>query len=156
MHFQLHVFLLRALSIRHFAQNRSRRRCDGQSTKWRWRKRCLFAELLLETTRQSQWERGGATDSQWEGGGAKDREYSHDCVGAASVNLLHLGPAVGDVSKIIVTKKSTVYHRDQLSSGLKQTRNVGQSQRDGRHAEHRWRPLFNAAKIGWRPLHAVQ
>jgi len=31
------------------------------------------------------------------------------------------------------------------------------AQRDGRPAEHRWRPLFNAAKFGWRPLlHAVQ
>jgi len=30
-------------------------------------------------------------------------------------------------------------------------------QRDGRPAEHRWRPLFNAAKFGWPPLlHAVQ
>ena len=38
------------------------------------------------------------------------------------------------------------------------TRNVGQCQRDGRPAEYRWRPLFNAAKFGWRPLlecHAV-
>ena len=26
------------------------------------------------------------------------------------------------------------------------------AQRDGRHAEYRWRPLFNAAKFGWRPL----
>ena len=26
------------------------------------------------------------------------------------------------------------------------------SQRDGRPAEYRWRPLFNAAKFGWRPL----
>ena len=26
------------------------------------------------------------------------------------------------------------------------------AQRDGRHAEYRWRPLFNAAKIGWRLL----
>ena len=26
--------------------------------------------------------------------------------------------------------------------------NVGQSQRDGRPAEYRWRPLFNAAKFG--------
>ena len=25
-------------------------------------------------------------------------------------------------------------------------------QRDGRPAEYRWRPLFNAAKFGWRPL----
>jgi len=26
------------------------------------------------------------------------------------------------------------------------------AQRDGRPAECRWRPLFNAAKFGWRPL----
>jgi len=25
------------------------------------------------------------------------------------------------------------------------------AQRDGRPAEYRWRPLFNAAKFGWRP-----
>ena len=32
------------------------------------------------------------------------------------------------------------------------TRNVGHAQCDGRPAEYRWRPLFNAAKFGWRPL----
>jgi len=26
------------------------------------------------------------------------------------------------------------------------------AQRDGRPAKHRRRPLFNVAKIGWRPL----
>jgi len=26
------------------------------------------------------------------------------------------------------------------------------AQRDGHPAEHRWRPLFNTAKFGWRPL----
>jgi len=26
------------------------------------------------------------------------------------------------------------------------------AQRDGRSAEYRWRPLFNAANFGWRPL----
>jgi len=26
------------------------------------------------------------------------------------------------------------------------------AQRDGRPAEYRWRPLFNTAKFGWRPL----
>jgi len=26
------------------------------------------------------------------------------------------------------------------------------AQPDGRPAEHRWRPLFNATKFGWRPL----
>ena len=32
------------------------------------------------------------------------------------------------------------------------TRTWANAQRDGRPAEHRWRPLFNAAKFGWRPL----
>jgi len=30
----------------------------------------------------------------------------------------------------------------------KQNYNVGNAQRDGRPAEYRWRPLFNAAKFG--------
>jgi len=29
---------------------------------------------------------------------------------------------------------------------------LANAQRDGRHAEYRWRLLFNAAKFGWRPL----
>ena len=32
------------------------------------------------------------------------------------------------------------------------TRMWPDAQRDGRPAEYRWRPLFNAAKFGWRPL----
>ena len=32
------------------------------------------------------------------------------------------------------------------------TRMWANAQRDGRPAEHRWRPLFNAANFGWRPL----
>jgi len=32
------------------------------------------------------------------------------------------------------------------------TRMWANAQRDGRPAEHRWRPLFNAAKCGWRQL----
>jgi len=35
---------------------------------------------------------------------------------------------------------------------IKYTRMWANAQRDGRPAEHRWRPLFNAAKFGWRPL----
>ena len=34
----------------------------------------------------------------------------------------------------------------------KQTRMWANAQRDDRPAENRWRPLFNAAKFGWRPL----
>ena len=32
------------------------------------------------------------------------------------------------------------------------TRMWANAQRDGRPDEHRWHPLFNAAKFGWRPL----
>jgi len=32
------------------------------------------------------------------------------------------------------------------------TRMWANAQRDGRPAKHRWRPLFNAANFGWRPL----
>jgi len=32
------------------------------------------------------------------------------------------------------------------------TRIWASAQRDGRPAEYRWRPLFSAAKFGWRPL----
>jgi len=32
------------------------------------------------------------------------------------------------------------------------TRMWANAQRDGRPAEYRWRPLFNAAKFGWRPI----
>jgi len=37
-------------------------------------------------------------------------------------------------------------------SNWKTTRMWANAQPDGRPAEHRWRPLFNAAKFGWRPL----
>ena len=40
---------------------------------------------------------------------------------------------------------------------ITKTRMWANAQPDGRPAEHRWRPLFNAAKFGWRPLlEAVQ
>jgi len=35
---------------------------------------------------------------------------------------------------------------------LYKTRMWANAQRDGRPTEYRWRPLFNAAKFGWRPL----
>ena len=41
----------------------------------------------------------------------------------------------------------------EIRRGKKQrTRMWANAQRDGRPAEHRWRPLFNAAKFGSRPL----
>ena len=33
-----------------------------------------------------------------------------------------------------------------------ETRMWADAQRDGRPAKYRWRPVFNAAKFGWRPL----
>ena len=41
---------------------------------------------------------------------------------------------------------------DGVTYRRKTTRMWANVQRDGRRAEHRWRPLFNAAKFGWRPL----
>jgi len=35
-----------------------------------------------------------------------------------------------------------------MSAKQKQTRMWANAQRDGRPAEYRWRPLFNAAKFG--------
>ena len=46
-------------------------------------------------------------------------------------------------------------NRQHLSNDdwrIRGTRMWANAQRDGRPAEHRWRPLFNAAKFGWRPL----
>ena len=37
-------------------------------------------------------------------------------------------------------------------TNLKITRMWANAQRDGGPAQHRWRPLFNAAEFGWRPL----
>jgi len=39
-----------------------------------------------------------------------------------------------------------------FSSEKNRTRMWANAQPDGRPAEYRWRPLFNAAKFGWRPL----
>jgi len=40
----------------------------------------------------------------------------------------------------------------RIAKKLKPTRMWANAQRDGRPAEHRWRPLFSAAKFGQRPL----
>jgi len=39
-----------------------------------------------------------------------------------------------------------------VTSRLDYTRMWANAQRDGRPAEYRWRPLFNATKFGWCPL----
>ena len=45
-----------------------------------------------------------------------------------------------------VTKKT------EKSNEKTKTRMWANAQRDGRPAKYRWRPLFNAAKFGWRPV----
>jgi len=47
-----------------------------------------------------------------------------------------------------------VVDQKRFSLGVKQTptRMWANAQRDGRPAEYRWRPLFNAANFGWRPM----
>jgi len=57
-----------------------------------------------------------------------------------SVHLNQFMPALWMFMKAKTTKTWT------------RTRMWANAQRDGRPAEHRWRPLFNAAKFGWRPL----
>jgi len=44
---------------------------------------------------------------------------------------------------------ATQYYTEAIDIILEMWANA---QRDGRLAEYRWRPLFNAAKFGWRPL----
>jgi len=44
------------------------------------------------------------------------------------------------------------FSADQTATIITNTRMWANAQRDGRPAEYRWRPLFNAAKFGWRLL----
>ena len=49
----------------------------------------------------------------------------------------------------------SLLHRTKHSKKIRKretTRMWANAQRDGRPAEYRWRPLFNASKFGWRPL----
>jgi len=46
----------------------------------------------------------------------------------------------------------TVHYKWDFWNMTIATRMWANAQRDGRHAEYRWRPLFNAAKFAWRPL----
>ena len=39
-----------------------------------------------------------------------------------------------------------------MAKHMHTTRMWTNAQRDGRPTEYRWRPLFNAAKFGWRPI----
>jgi len=45
-----------------------------------------------------------------------------------------------------------IHHEGSSMIGQNATRMWANAQRDGRPAEYSWRPLFNAANFGWRPL----
>jgi len=51
-----------------------------------------------------------------------------------------------------VHRKCMEYYCHSVTAELWITRMWANAQRAGRPAEYRWRPLFNAAKFGWRPL----
>jgi len=51
-----------------------------------------------------------------------------------------------------VSHKPTTINRTAANTVVYITRTWANTQRDGRPAEYRWRPLFNAAKFGWRPI----
>ena len=51
-----------------------------------------------------------------------------------------------------ITQVFYVHFTIKNTRKIKYTTMWANAQRDGRPTEHRWRPLFNAAKIGWRSL----
>ena len=62
---------------------------------------------------------------------------------------------LGHMNGIHYTVYTNLCHLPQKFSsriGSSGTRMWANAQRDGRPAEYRWRPLFNATKFGWRPL----
>jgi len=55
------------------------------------------------------------------------------------------------INSVVITMNHPFIARlnvDNLCRTVKYTRMWANAQRDGRPAEHRWRPLFNAAKLG--------
>ena len=57
------------------------------------------------------------------------------------------------IGKILfVNSASRLYKKYVKYLKQKRTRMWANAQRDGRPAEYRWRPLFNAAKFGRRPI----
>ena len=57
------------------------------------------------------------------------------------------------ISKKLNENKFCIYTRQSVAKACKiiKTRMWANAQRDGRPAEYRWHPLFNAAKFGWHP-----
>jgi len=55
-------------------------------------------------------------------------------------------------SVLTASSTSLAAHTHSHNCATLTTRMWANAQRDGRPAEHRWHPLFNAAKFGWSPL----
>jgi len=63
------------------------------------------------------------------------------------------GKTKPNAAKAYIHQSNEMYYKK-----INTTRMWANAQHDGRPAEYRWDPLFNAAKFGWRPLpecHAV-
>jgi len=56
------------------------------------------------------------------------------------------------ITAYILAAPSKADNRRLQPAGHPSTRMLANAQRDGCPAEYRWRPPFNAAKFGWRPL----
>ena len=58
--------------------------------------------------------------------------------------IARLQPVTGLIYSVLLLAT----HAYAVTENLKKTRVWANAQRDGRPAEYRWRPLFNAAKFG--------
>jgi len=55
---------------------------------------------------------------------------------------------ISETMIVLQSEKWKLQNEDEITI----TRMWANAQRDSRPAEHRWRPLFKAAKFGWRSL----
>ena len=67
-------------------------------------------------------------------------------------NVLPLSQATNSLMPYLVLSENNHCSFFHLMCIPYTTRMWANAQRDGRPVEHRWRPLFNAAKFGWCPL----
>ena len=150
------------------------------TTKRNWFQFCfiIFAVLLGKIESEGWWR---SCDFFFQNGGHRHLRFLNfqkfngrkgdDCKDAA-FHLLCIKAEVSEYRKaywflvVIMARLVTTYkiykvHRCRIRHNKKPffqlrnkylTRMWANAQRDGRPAEHRWRPLFNAAMFGWHPL----
>ena len=71
-------------------------------------------------------------------------DVSFEEVRSNNENVFKLNLTMVSFEKLTIIKDLIVTSPKKVVT----TRMWANAQRDGRHAEHRWRPLFNAAKFG--------